>query len=169
MTRAALALMWLLHFLPLRQLEQVGEVFGALLYRFGKERRRVTLTNLRLCFPQMTDAERERLARRHFGAFGRSFVERGLLWWASPARLRRLVRIEGLEHLAAQAGRPVILLVPHFVGLDMGWARLAMESCRVSDPSSNMGRVVSGCPIGIHTLQSMLMIWLCSAPAGPMD
>jgi KDO2-lipid IV(A) lauroyltransferase len=132
MTRLALALMWLLHFLPLRWQERSGALFGALLYRVARERRHVTLTNLRLCFPQMIDAERERLARRHFAAFGRSFIERGLLWWAAPDRLRRLARIEGLEHLDALAGRPVILLVPHFVGLDMGWTRLTLERDMVS-------------------------------------
>jgi len=132
MTRLALGLMWLLHFLPLRWQERIGVMFGTLLYRFGKERRHVALTNLRLCFPQMDEVARERLARRHFAAFGRSFVERGLLWWAAPERLRRLVRIEGLEHLAVHAGRPVILLVPHFVGLDMGWTRLTLERDMVS-------------------------------------
>lgn len=47
-------------------------------------------------------------------------------------RIRRLVQVEGIEHLAAQSGRPVILLVPHFVGLDMGWTRLTLELDMVS-------------------------------------
>ena len=34
-------------------------------------------------------------------------------------RLRRLMRIEGLEHLKALDGRPVILMMPHFTGLDL--------------------------------------------------
>ncbi len=131
-TRLALVLMWLLHFLPLPVLAALGRGLGALLHALGRERRRVTLTNLRLCFPQMSEAEREALARRHFAAFGRSFIERGLLWWASPERLRRIVRVEGLEHLDAHLGRPVILLVPHFVGLDMGWTRLTLERDMVS-------------------------------------
>ena len=132
MTRAALALMWLLHFLPLRWLVALGNAFGGLLYRLGRDRRRVTLINLRLCFPQMSEAEREDLARRHFAAFGRSFIERGLIWWSSQERLRQIVRIEGMEHLDALLGRPVILLVPHFVGLDMGWTRLTLERNMVS-------------------------------------
>jgi KDO2-lipid IV(A) lauroyltransferase len=132
MTRIALGLMWILHWLPLPMLATLGCLFGRLLYRFGRERRHVTLTNLGLCFPQMSDAEKSALAARHFEAFGRSFLERGLLWWASPERLRRLARIEGLEHLDAVRDRPVILLVPHFVGLDMGWTRLMLERDMVS-------------------------------------
>ncbi len=134
MTRIALAFMWLLHWLPLPLLAACGRLFGRLLFRFGSERRRVALTNLGLCFPQLGAGEKSALARRHFAAFGRSFLERGLLWWASAARIRRLVKIDGLERLTAllDAGRPVILLVPHFVGLDMGWTRLSLERDMVS-------------------------------------
>ncbi|MEW6163906.1 MAG: lipid A biosynthesis acyltransferase [Pseudomonadota bacterium] len=132
MTRLALFLMWLLHWLPLPALAAFGRLFGRLLYRYGHERRHVALTNLGRCFPQMDAREKSVLAIRHFEAFGRSFLERGLLWWASAARIRRLVRIEGLERLEALAGRPVILLVPHFVGLDMGWTRLTLERDMVS-------------------------------------
>lgn len=132
MTRIALALMWLLHWLPLPALAALGRLFGRLLYRFGRERRHVALTNLGLCFPDMPADKKSALAIRHFEAFGRSFLERGLLWWASPGRLRRLVRIEGFEHLEAMRDRPAILLVPHFVGLDMGWTRLMLERDMVS-------------------------------------
>ena len=96
MTRLALALMWLLHWLPLRWLARLGQAFGSLLFFVAKERRGVTLTNLRLCFPELGEPEREALARKHFAAFGRSFLERGLLWWAPAKRLRGLVRIEGI-------------------------------------------------------------------------
>ncbi|MCX8016580.1 MAG: lipid A biosynthesis acyltransferase [Rhodocyclaceae bacterium] len=130
MSRLALLLMWLLSWLPLPALAACGRAFGRLFYVFGRERREVALINLRLCFPQMSEAERRTLARRHFAAFGRSFLERGLLWWASPARIRRIAKIDGLERIPAD--RPVILLVPHFVGLDMGWTRLTLERDMVS-------------------------------------
>ena len=132
MSRIALVLMWLLHWLPLPLLAAVGRLFGRLLNVFARERRHVALTNLGLCFPEMPANEKSALAGRHFEAFGRSFLERGLLWWASPERLRRLVRIEGHEHLDTVRDRPVILLVPHFVGLDMGWTRLTLEFDMVS-------------------------------------
>jgi KDO2-lipid IV(A) lauroyltransferase len=132
MTRLALALMWLLHWLPLPILAVPGRLFGRLLYVFARERRHVALTNLGLCFPQMPAAEKSALAIRHFECFGRSFLERGLLWWASAERIRRRVTIEGREHLEAVRDRPVILFVPHFVGLDMGWTRLTLDVDMVS-------------------------------------
>ncbi len=130
MSRLVLWLMWLLHWLPLPWLAACGRVFGRLFYRFGRARRHIALTNLGLCFPALGAAEKSALARRHFEAFGRSFLERGLLWWASPERIRRVVRLEGLTHIPKD--RPVILLAPHFVGLDMGWTRLTLEQDLVS-------------------------------------
>ncbi len=127
MTRFALFVMWLLHWLPMPLLAACGRGFGSLFYLFGGYRRHITLTNLGLCFPRLTTAEKSALARRHFGLFGRTFLDRGLLWWSSPERIQKIVRIEGMERLAAFKGRPLILLAPHFLGIEMTWARLCME------------------------------------------
>lgn len=127
MIRIAIFLLWLLHFLPLQLLAPLGRGLGLLIYALVRERRRVTLTNLRLCFPELSEAERRQLARRHFQVFGRGFVEHGILWWGSKKRIQNLIRVEGLEHWQAVAGRPVIWLAPHFVGLDMGGARIITE------------------------------------------
>ena len=132
LTRAALACVWLLRLLPLSALAAIGNGFGTLLYAFGRERRRVCLINLARCLPELAAGERDALARRHFRAFARAFLERAILWWGSPARIRQLVRIEGREHLEAVRGGTLILLAPHFVGLDMGWTRLALEFDMVS-------------------------------------
>lgn len=132
MTRFALTIMWLLHWLPLPVLAGCGRMLGRLFQQFGKHRQHVVQVNLDLCFPTLSATEKSALALRHFEAFGRSFLERGVLWWASAERIRHLVRIEGKEHLAALGDRPVILLAPHFVGLDMGWTRLTLERAMVS-------------------------------------
>ena len=132
MTRLGLGLIWLLHFLPLSALAVLGRALGRLFFLLGRRRRRIALVNLRLCFPQMTERARMVLVGKHFAAFGRSFLERGILWWAPERRIRRLVRVDGGEHLAAAAGTPVILLTPHFVGLDMGWTRLTCDHDMVS-------------------------------------
>jgi KDO2-lipid IV(A) lauroyltransferase len=141
LTRGGLLVLWLLRLLPLPLLAAIGNGFGALLYALGRERRRVCLTNLARCLPQLSERERKALARRHFKAFARTFLERAILWWAPPERLRRLVRIEGMEHLEAVRGGPLILLAPHFVGLDMGWTRLALEFDMVSIYSRQKNRV----------------------------
>lgn len=126
-TRLAIAAVWLLHFLPLPVLALFGRSLGLLVYALAAERRDITLRNLRLCFPQMPDRQRRRIARRHFQALGRALLEHGILWWSSRERIQRLVRIEGREHFEAVRDRPVIWLAPHFVGLDMGGIRLTTE------------------------------------------
>jgi len=125
--RLALALFWLLGLLPLRVLAAIGKGLGMLVYWLVRERRRVVRVNLRLCFPQMADADREKLSRRHFRAFGRTVLEHSILWWASEARIRKLVVFEGRENLDGELDKPVIVLAPHFVGLDMGGIRISIE------------------------------------------
>lgn len=114
-----LALLWALHWLPLSWLAACGRGLGAVLWRLAGSRRRVTLRNLALCFPEWSAAERERTAREVFGWFSRSVLERSLLWFASPARLRRLIHVEGDWQFADRHTGPVMWLVPHFVGLDV--------------------------------------------------
>ena len=131
MTRIFIGLLWLTHFLPFSIIAAIGSAAGAVLYWLIPERRRVTRVNLAKCFPGMRPAERERLARAHFRALARAFVDHALLWWAPRARIERLVRIEGLEHLRSAMGKPggapAILFVPHFVGLDAGVTRLMCD------------------------------------------
>lgn len=125
LSRISVFLMWLLHFLPLPILAWFGNALGMILYVFATERRRVARINLRLCFPEMGEAERNKLVRRHFRAFARSIIERGLLWWSSAQRIQRLVHVEGLEHFKSVENDPVILLAPHFVALDVGGSWLS--------------------------------------------
>ncbi|HSS29148.1 MAG TPA: lipid A biosynthesis acyltransferase [Usitatibacter sp.] len=117
--------LWLVHFLPMRWIGAIGAALGSILYRFG--RGRVTRVNLALCFPGMTEKERHDLGLRHFRMLGRNAVELSIMVWGSSEDLLRLIRVEGLEHLKAAEGRPIIALAPHFIGLNMGGIRVAYE------------------------------------------
>jgi KDO2-lipid IV(A) lauroyltransferase len=130
MARLALGLLWLLHWLPMPALAALGRALGGLLWTVGKKRRRIAIRNLELCLPELTDDERVELARDHFGWLGRSFLERSLLWYASPARLRTLIQVEGDVHLAERSERPVMWLVPHFLGLDVAGAATQLFQTR---------------------------------------
>ena len=120
MTRLAVFIFWLLHFLPYRTLVTIGNGLGALLFLLAKERRRVATINLQLCFPDMPETAREALVREHFKLFTRGVIERCILWWGSAARINSLIRVEGIEHFEAIKNQPSILLTPHFVGMDAG-------------------------------------------------
>jgi KDO2-lipid IV(A) lauroyltransferase len=119
--------LWLVHFLPLSWIGAIGAGLGSVLYRFG--RGRVTRVNLELCFPEMSERERHDLGLRHFRMLGRNAVELSVMVWGSEKQLLELIHVEGLEHLkaAAEGGKPVIALAPHFIGLNMGGIRVAYE------------------------------------------
>ena len=118
--RAVLALVWLLHWLPLPLLAAVGVGLGRALHALASSRRRIALRNLELCLPEWPLAERQRVVRRHFEWLGRTLLERGLLWYASPARLRRLIHVEGdIGFGDRNPQQAVMWLVPHFIGMDV--------------------------------------------------
>ncbi|MEQ1630390.1 MAG: lipid A biosynthesis acyltransferase [Gallionella sp.] len=128
MTRLGVFLFWLLHFLPYPILVALGNGLGALLFHLANERRRVATINLRLCFPNMDDATREKMVRAHFKAFTRGVIERCILWWSSAERINSLIRVEGIEHFDAIKDKPSILLTPHFVGMDAGGQWIAQHT-----------------------------------------
>jgi KDO2-lipid IV(A) lauroyltransferase len=99
---------------------RLGRWIGNLLWTLAAPRRRITLTNLRLCFPSLSEAEREALGRRTFHNIARALVDHGVLAKVSREDFDRYVRIEGAQHLTDTANRPLILIAPHFVGLDAG-------------------------------------------------
>jgi KDO2-lipid IV(A) lauroyltransferase len=139
--RLLLGALWVLHWLPLAVLAPIGRALGMVLYALAGQRRCIALCNLELCFPEWDEAQRRRLARENFQWLGRSLLERGLLWHASPERLRRLIRVEGDVKLAERSDRPVMWLVPHFMGLDVaGVSALLYQSrpaCSMYQTQSN--------------------------------
>lgn len=128
--RLLVGLLWLLHWLPLSLLAPIGRGLGGLLWFLGRSRRRIALRNLELCFPGWSESQRRALAREHFACLGRSFIERGLLWFASAERLQRIMHIKGDIKLAERTGAPVMWLLPHFLGLDWVSAALMLNQGR---------------------------------------
>jgi len=82
-----------------------------------------------MCFPEKSAQERRQLVRRYYRRLGQGFFDLGLAWMSAPDRLRRLVRVSGIEHYRAalDSGKGVVLLAPHFVGLEIGFARIGLE------------------------------------------
>jgi KDO2-lipid IV(A) lauroyltransferase len=130
--RLVVGLVWLLSWLPFRAISALGWLIGHLIATLPSSRRHIGAVNLKLALPDWTPAARARLLRRHFVAMVQMLLEYGYCWFAPPERLKRLMRIEGLEHLRALDGRNVILMAPHFTGLDMAGLRISLETPVVS-------------------------------------
>lgn len=118
----SLGLLRLLALLPLPVMLGLGALLGELFHLLVPSRRRIVRINLRLCFPELDDATRRKLGRRHFRALGMGLFEMALCWFASDRWLRRRVTFEGLEHLhAAQVrGCGILLLSGHFTTMELG-------------------------------------------------
>lgn len=124
--RAVLVFLWCLRWLPPRWVAAFAHGVGGLLFHWG--RRRVTLINLKLCFPQKSDAEREQIGRDVFRNLARSTFELGRVWYAPVATALDNVALVDKQHIDVWRGNtPVIVLAPHFVGLDMGGTRFSYE------------------------------------------
>jgi KDO2-lipid IV(A) lauroyltransferase len=124
--RLVLFLLWCLRWLPPAWVRALGRGLGSLLFHWG--RRRVTLINLKACFPEKTDAERERIGRGVFQSLGRSTLELGRLWYAPVDLALAPIRMVDKQFMDQWRGiKPVIVLAPHFVGLDIGGAKFSRE------------------------------------------
>lgn len=107
--------------LPFPLLWMLGQGLGHIAYLVAIPRRRVAERNLALCLPELNAVERRRLARRHFGWLGVAALAVGVGWGSPPKRLARIAHLHGREHIddCLAAGQPVIVLLPHFIGLDL--------------------------------------------------
>ncbi len=115
----AIGFMRLLAILPLSWVRGLGWLLGSLLFYVIRSRRRVAEINLTLCFPEHSRQQIRRLARQNFIYFMQALLDRGWLWHGSSAVTLRRLKISGaVEQL--QNNEPVVLFVPHFVGLDAG-------------------------------------------------
>ncbi len=118
----AVGLLWVITQMPRGARHTLARGVAALAWHFNPKRRHIVMVNLSLCFPETPERVREQLARRHFQAMARTFLDLGLVWFASDERLLRHVDLEGWEHFAGarEAGKNIILHVAHSAGLDFG-------------------------------------------------
>lgn len=123
----------LIGLLPFPVIYIISAILGEALYILVRSRARITLINLQRCLPELSAQQHRQIARRHFRLLICSGLSIGTIWWASKARLDRLVKITGLEHIdrAQKSGHGVILLAPHFVMLDAGGIALS-KNCVVT-------------------------------------
>lgn len=128
--RFALFVLWLMRWLPQPVVASLGRALGSLLFRWG--RRRVTLVNLARTMPELAEVERVEMGRNVFRNLARATLELGHLWYAPVGEAMTRVKLIDRHYLDEYDGKvPVILLAPHFVGLDFGGAAVSHAYPRV--------------------------------------
>ena len=98
-TWIALALLRLLGGLSQPALIRAGRALGRIGRALPLNYVKVARCNIKLCLPELSDGERERVLKEHFAALGASLCETAMSWWGSDERLKAVSSIEGLEHL----------------------------------------------------------------------
>ncbi|MYL23238.1 LpxL/LpxP family Kdo(2)-lipid IV(A) lauroyl/palmitoleoyl acyltransferase [Halomonas alkaliantarctica] len=123
-TWLAIGAMYLAAWLPWRVKMGLGKAIGLAAWRLAKRRRRITQTNVALCFPEKNDDEQHRLVKEIFMANGIGLIETATGWCRDAEDCRHRVASIGEEHLArAEAqGKGVLIVGVHFSTLDLGGA-----------------------------------------------
>ena len=118
--RMSLGALRLFSLLPFRVVHAVGVLIGEIAFRLHRPRRRITLINLGLCFPDLSKKQVRGLARAHFHAMATGFLLLSWAWWAPAGQLASITTFRNRaildDHLAR--GENIILLVPHFCCLE---------------------------------------------------
>ena len=110
---------------PLPAVRALGTALGAFLYLVIWPRRHVVHTNLKLCFPQWSEAQRRAAARRMFILFAQAWLDRSWLWHGTPEVVRERLHLTGaVDELTGE--EPTLIFAPHFVGMDAGWTALTL-------------------------------------------
>ncbi|WP_446029609.1 Kdo(2)-lipid IV(A) acyltransferase [Lelliottia amnigena] len=132
LTWFGVGLLWLLIQLPYPLLYRLGCGLGRLAQRFMKRRVRITHRNLELCFPEMSEHERQALITKNFESVGMGLIETGMAWFWSDKRMARWFDVAGtgmepVHQLQAQK-TGVLLIGIHFLTLEIGARMFGMQA-----------------------------------------
>ena len=104
--------------LPDRAALRLGAAFGRTWAHYGLPRTRAARVNLRIAFPEWSEAERARVLVASFENLGRGLVELAWLGRRDAGALAARVRVEGAQHVAGARARAngggLIILTAHF-------------------------------------------------------
>lgn len=106
----------LLSLLPLSVAHKIGWFIGTVAYALPNSLKRPLKINVDLCFPEMSEQERNVLCKTSFIEMCKGLAEGGALFtWQSQRLLNMVTQISGEEHLkqAFDKGKGVVLALPH--------------------------------------------------------
>lgn len=121
--------------LPLEWARTLGRGGAAFYWLLGGRSRRVTERNVQLAFPELSEGEQARLARRSLAATGELIAEMGHVWlrsWGHAQSLILEVKGDDLIREAQTVRRGVIVLAPHLGNWEIVGLHLATLGNTVS-------------------------------------
>lgn len=98
----------------------MGKVVARIFFALFPRRKAIIQVNLKLAFPELTDAQRNELTRRTIDEFSQSMVETLFVWFRGVHSLMERVQVSGIDRLRnSDQKRGIILLGAHFASLDL--------------------------------------------------
>ncbi|RTE87694.1 LpxL/LpxP family Kdo(2)-lipid IV(A) lauroyl/palmitoleoyl acyltransferase [Aliidiomarina sp. B3213] len=113
--------LYLLSWLPFSLQLQLGKGLGRLFKKSMKKRVLIAKKNLQLSFPGKSEDEIDKIIDQVYNNTGIAMLETGIAWWWPDWRLKRKVKVEGLELVkkATDEGKGVFALLFHFLSLEV--------------------------------------------------
>lgn len=138
-TWCLLGLLFFFSYCPIKLRDRFAAWIADRLYKakFLNKRKKIAFTNLGLCFPEYSQAQKEQLMRENLRAVAQISLSLGELAFRSQAFLVKRINALGEQHIAqAEAqNKSIIFLAPHCYGVD--FAGVAAISAR-GHPLSSM-------------------------------
>lgn len=121
-TWLGVGLFWLLGQLPWNWLLAIGRTIGRLVWLIGGSRKHIALTNIKLCFPDLSEKEQTILAKKVILSTGEALTETAGTFSNKRIDLGKRLEIVGQENLDMhiREGKGVLLLGMHFNTIDVG-------------------------------------------------
>lgn len=103
--------------LSLKTAHQWAIFFAKMTWRLSEKQRRITLTNIKLCYPDLPKGKQLVLAQDGLIETVKSMFELGIIWKRYSKNINDLIQnIHGLEHLesALAKNQGILMAAPHF-------------------------------------------------------
>lgn len=136
-------LSWFISILPLPVALAFGRFLGFLWYYIVPVRKKLAFTNIKRALgDKLSEKEQKKIIRRFFSNFCMSFVEVLRIPHMSLKKNKKLVNIEGWEHMEAalSKGKGVILFATHMDNVDLAGCSMAMRGAPISVVVRGMGK-----------------------------
>ena len=114
--------LFILSILPLKTIRVLGRLLGQILFFISNRHRNITLTNLKLAFPELTDKEIISLCKKSLIATCTTLLESGYVWIRLPGNgLPQSIQVEGFDGVqqSLKDGCGLLLFTPHQANIEI--------------------------------------------------
>ena len=109
----------------------ISNFIGSLIYLIPLKRNKYSKTNIELCFPDKSEAERKKIYRRNILLSGHILSDNGIAWFWSDKRKKKIkYEINGLNKLLTgqSSKKGILLFFKHSLHLELDTRILGMHA-----------------------------------------